>query len=298
MNGAPLRSAEATVDVAVPARAAVGEGPYWNDGTLLWTDLPRGTLFRSDLAAGETRSTQVRPVLGAVVPTASGVEVAITDRGFERLDEHGTTLLAEASSGEDQRMNDGKCDRAGRFWAGQTTYDFEPGGSSLCSWDPQLGLRTHDTGLTLPNGSGWSLDNRWMYLVDSVERCVYRYDFDVDDGVVDDRQLLSGFEPKDGLPDGLAVDEDGCLWVAFYGGGCLRRLDPSGRIVLTVGLPVSQPTSCCFGADDALYVTTASAGLDERGRSLEPLAGSVLRLDVGVRGAPVHKCAEPVEAVR
>ncbi|WP_194904915.1 SMP-30/gluconolactonase/LRE family protein [Catenulispora rubra] len=155
-----------------------------------------------------------------------------------------------------------------------------PRGALHC-WGPRHGVRTVVEGLTLPNGLGWSPDDSVFYLADSMRRVVLAADFDVRTGALGTlRELI---RIGGGLPDGLCVDEDGCLWLAVWGAAEVRRYDPRGRHLATVRFPVSQPSSCAFGADGVLYVTSALEGTDA---AREPLAGSVFAVEAGVRGVP------------
>jgi sugar lactone lactonase YvrE len=126
-----------------------------------------------------------------------------------------------------------------------------------------------------------------MYVIDSIPGRLYEFEFDLDSGAIGRRRLLRSFDGQAGLPDGLAVDADGCLWIACYADGCVRRVDPGGHDMLRVTLPVSRPTSCAFGAGPDLYITSAREGLSAAQLNDEPLAGAIWRIDTGVRGTPV-----------
>jgi sugar lactone lactonase YvrE len=278
---------EASVDVVVRTRATLGEGPCWDHGTLLWVDLSSGTLHRSDPSAGRDDVRELGGVLGAVVPTTDERLAVITGEGFGLLDDAGLTVVDPITQSPAMRMNDGKCDHAGRFWAGSTGYGFPEGGGSLHVWTYGSPSRIADTGYTLPNGIGWSPDNTAMYVVDSLRREVYVYDFDLQTGEIANRRTFHTFGPSDGLPDGLAVDAQGGLWIAFYGGSCIRHVDESGALVGVARMPVPQPTSCAFGDGTDLYVTSARDGLTTERLVEHPLSGSVLRLDAGVTGCVV-----------
>lgn len=277
-------------ELVVRAAAEVGEGPLWWGEELRWVELTAGLLHVSDPVAGHDRTISYGGVLGAVVPVADGGWAAITGDGFGWLTGSGFELIAGATTDADHRMNDGKCDRAGRFWAGSAGYGFPAGAGALHRWSGGT-AQVVDDGLTLPNGIGWSPDDSTMYLIDSMPRVVYAYDFDLASGEIDARRVVASFTASDGLPDGLAVDAEGCIWVAFHGGGCLRRITPDGRVVHTVAMPVSQPTSCAFGSGTDLYVTSAREGFTAAQLHEQPLAGSVFRVDAEIAGSPVFAMA-------
>ena len=273
-------------DVVVEAKAHVGEGPVWWANRLHWVELTLGRLHVTEVSTGADTVTEFGGVLGAVAPSENGPWVAITGNGFAVVNGDQLETLDPVTESPRYRMNDGKCDRAGRFWAGSTAYGFPAGHGALHVWSGAASTRV-DTGLTLPNGMGWSPDDAVFYLVDSYQHAIFAYDYCIDDGTVGSRRVLVSFDEADGLPDGLAVDTHGALWVAFHGGGCLRRIDPDGKLMATIPMSVSQPTSCAFGAGTDLYVTSDRTGLNSAQLADQPLAGSVFRLDAGVTGDPV-----------
>ncbi len=308
-------------DVVIRADAETGEGPVWDyrTGELAWVDIPRGILHRSKVgpaaagpaaagpaaagpaagpgtASGELgtavhgavtdRAVAVGMMLGAAVPdNAAGWAAAVED-GFGLIDADGHLDLLDLALPEAaRRMNDGACDSHGRLWAGSLMKSFDPGAGRLHCWVHGQPSRVVIDGLTLPNGIGWSGDAARMYLAETSQRVVFAYEFDLDDGRLGARQPFIEVPAANGQPDGLCVDEDGCVWVAQWGGWQVCRYDPGGRLMLTVEFPVAQPSSCAFGPDTTLYVTSAREGLPP-GHG-QPLAGSVFAFDAGVRGAPV-----------
>jgi len=146
-----------------------------------------------------------------------------------------------------------------------------------------------DTGFTVPNGLGWSPDNTRMYFTDTFRRTIYVYDFDLLAGSISNRRALITFSEADGKPDGLTVDAEGCLWVAAWDAWHVARFSPDGRAMQRIALPVSRPTSCCFGGTslETLYVTSASVRLGAQALAAAPLSGALFALEVpGVRGLP------------
>jgi sugar lactone lactonase YvrE len=129
-----------------------------------------------------------------------------------------------------------------------------------------------------------------MYYIDTPTMRVDVIDYDLATGTVEYRRPLIEIVKGVGFPDGMTVDVDGCLWVAFWDGWCVRRYDPEGDLMQTVELPVSRVTSCTFGGEnfDQLFITSASTGLSDAERVAQPLAGSVFRADVGTRGWPAN----------
>lgn len=275
-------------ETALPTTAAVGEGPVIDarTGRLCWVDITAGELHETILETQETRTVSVGMTLGAAVPrtSRSGFAVAVAD-GFGFADLHGLELVDVVLPEPFRRMNDAKCDSHGRLWAGSTHLDFAPGEGALHRWDGRAPSEVMADGITLPNGIGWSPDDALMYLVDSMAREVLVADFSAEAGTVGAFRTLCRVES--GLPDGLAVDVDGCLWVAVWGGSVVQKYTAEGELVAECPMPVTQPSSCAFADDGTLYITSARAGLSDDELVEQPLAGSIFALETNTRGVPV-----------
>lgn len=273
------------ISVAVPGQARVGEGPFWDsdEGRLHWVDIPRGRIRSSTLGATDQQLIEVPTLVGAAVPKLSGGYVAATAEGFAEVFHDGTWTTRVDLLPPSQRMNDAKCDHAGRFWAGSTDRDFAAGRGALHVLTPSWRWEQVLDGLTLPNGLEWSLDGRTFYLVDTVAGELCAFDAPSRGLTPTNRRLLTCFPARDGIPDGMTVDTEGCLWIALWGGGRIVRLSPDGDTLGSVPIPVAQPSSCAFAGPelDVLVVTTAREGLD---LDEDDAAGSVL----AVRGLGVH----------
>ncbi|MFB6782379.1 SMP-30/gluconolactonase/LRE family protein [Streptomyces sp. NPDC056352] len=279
------------ITVAIPGEARVGEGPFWDSetGQLTWVDILAGRVHTADPAVPRPHTLTLPTFVGAAVPKASGGYVAATTEGFTdvRADGTWTTRLAVLPPG--RRMNDAKCDSQGRLWAGSCAMDFATGRGALHVLAPDWATQPVLDGLTQPNGLGWSPDGRTFYLIDTVAHEVNAFDVLPDRLAPTRRRTLARFPEAAGVPDGMTVDSDGCLWIAMWRGGRLFRLSPDGGVLAEVPLPVDQPTSCTFGGPDldVLYVTTAREGL---GPGPAGPAGSVLAVrGLGVRGMPAHR---------
>ncbi|HEX9336020.1 MAG TPA: SMP-30/gluconolactonase/LRE family protein, partial [Pseudonocardiaceae bacterium] len=175
------------------------------------------------------------------------------------------------------RGNDAAVDAAGHLWAGTMPYDETPGGGRLYRVGPGGEVVTVLDGVTVSNGIGWSPDERRMYYVDSPTRRIDMFDYDVATGEARDRRSLVELTDTDGVPDGLCVDAEGCVWVAVHDAGQVRRYTPDGVLDRTIEVPAAQVTACCFGGDDLadLYITTSREGFTERKRVEQPLAGTL-----------------------
>ena len=153
--------------------------------------------------------------------------------------------------------------------------------------DPGFDIRRIDEGYRVTNGPAFSPSGDLMYHNDSARRVTYAFDLDRD-GNATNRRVFATYSADEGYPDGMTVDAEACLWIAFWDGGCVRRYSPAGECVGKITLPVTRPTSCAFGGPslDRLYITSASIGLDEAARAVQPQAGSLFMTSPGVTGLP------------
>jgi sugar lactone lactonase YvrE len=246
--------------------ARVGEGPVWDpvEELLLWVDIPPGLVHTTSLQTRQTTTHQLPMQVGAVAPAAAGGLVVACEQGFGAITADGSFELRLPVLTAGERMNDAKCDAAGRLWAGSTEMSFAAGRGALHALSPDWRTDIVLDGLTLPNGMGWSPDSTVYYLADSEQRVILAFDFDLRHGALSRRRTLIAFAEEDGKPDGLCIDSAGSIWVAMWGTSRLLRISPLGAIQDVVPMPVRQPSSCMFGgrALDVLYVTSASEGLD------------------------------------
>ncbi|MCU1491828.1 MAG: hypothetical protein JWM85_3233 [Acidimicrobiaceae bacterium] len=274
-------------EVAIDVRCLLGESPVWHAPAeeLLWVDIRNATLHRWSYRSGNTTTVEVGHSLSAVAPRASGGYVVATRLGFGTVDEEGKfDMLALVDAGlAEHRMNDGKCDRQGRFFAGTMSERRLPGAGSLYRLDPNGSVARVLRGVTISNGLDWSPDDSIMYYVDSEAAGLDAFDFNHDTGEVTGRRRLVEIDRRLGLADGIAVDEDGCIWVALHSGGAVHRYSPTGALLARLELPVAVVTSCAFGSSDLgdLYITTAV-----RPNEHEDLAGALFRYPAGVKGFP------------
>ena len=283
--------------VAIDAGALLGEGPRWDAaaGRLLWVDIEGRALHLFDPGLDEDRAIQLDNRVGSAAPTADGgVLVALADRlAVVELETESVRTLVEIPHGDELRLNDGACDPAGRFWFGSVALDFAPGAAALYRYSGEGGLDRMLEGVTISNGLGWSRDGGTMYYVDSMAYRVDAFDFDLATGAISDRRPLIVIERGGGIPDGLAVDDEGGIWLALWGKASIRRYSPNGELDRVLDVPADNVTACCFGGADgrSLYVTSASVDLSEEKRRARPLAGSVFVTELDVSGPPARPFA-------
>ena len=286
MSGTP-------VEVAVDSRSDLGEGPSWDarEGILWWVDITSGVVHRYDPASRRDTMIDVGQPVGAVVPRRSGGLALATRDGFAVMDpgtRHVELIAPVEQDLADNLMNDAKCDDSGRLWAGTMAFDSRPHAGALYRLDRDHSVTRVLDSITCSNGLGWSLDGTLMYYIDSGKQQVDVLDFDAATGEPANRRRLLEIPAGAGIPDGMAVDAEGCLWIALWGGSAVRRYTPDGRLDRVLELAVSQVTSCVFGGDDLsdLYVTSAAGGLSEDELRRYPHSGSLFVHRPGVRGRP------------
>ena len=273
-------------ELLLQSDAEVGEGPIFLGDSLLWVDIPFGKIHETNLITLQTETTTLDTRVGAVAPFEAGENLAIACKEGFGIFADGKLDIRDPFLGDSNyRMNDAKCDVRGRFWGGSCQMEFEAGKGKLHRWEGGKQNKVMVEGLALPNGIGWNYENTLMYLADSMAKKVYVSDFDLtDDFVPKFRELIS---IDSGVPDGLAVDMDGCIWLAVWGGSRVSKISPQGKILEEYHFPVAQPSSCAFGSDGTLYVTSARAGISEAELLNQPLAGSLFTLSTSTAGVPV-----------
>lgn len=281
------------VDLVLHAHPRHGEGPTWDDrdGCLIWLDLLGGDVHRYRPSDGEADRIHVGDVVGAAVPTRSGDLLLAADRGFVLLEAATLTPLVQVLEDPNVRFNEGKCDPAGRLWAGTMAYDASPGQGALFRLDADLSVHRVVEGLSVSNGMAWSDDAKTMYFIDSASAGIDAFSFDLETGEIGRRRRIIEIDPADGIPDGLAIDSEGGLWVALFGGSAVHRYRPSGVLDRSVRLPVSNVTSCTFGGPGLtdLYITTSPVGLSASQLAEQPLAGAVFACAPGTSGAATDR---------
>jgi len=280
--------------VAFPCANLIGESPVWSaqEQALYWIDVEGKLVQKLEPASGTVERWTMPEVTSCIGLRAAGGLVAGTRTGFAFLDTATgavTPIVHPEADMPGNRFNDGKVDRAGRFWAGTKNIANSPEPSgSVYRLDPDRRAHRIERGISCVNGIAWSLDDRTMYLCDTWLRRIYSYDFDRDAGIASNRRVFAELAPDHGYPDGLTVDASGFVWNAHYDGWRITRYAPDGRIERVLRMPVQHVTSLIFGGPDlrTLFVTSASLRLEPEARAQQPLAGHVFALEATVAGIP------------
>lgn len=269
-----------------------GEGPIWWKGSLYYVDIEGHLVHRFTPATGEEASWNVGRRVGTIVPRESGGFVIAGDDGLLFFDEK-TGDLASITDPEsdkaDNRFNDGKCSPDGRFFAGTISLVKKTGDAKLYRLDPDLSIHDAFGPVTNSNGIVWSEDGKTVYYIDTPRKEVVAFDYA--EGILTNLRSVVTTAGREASPDGMSIDNEGNLWIAFCHGACVVCFDPStGKEIRQIDLPCLETTACAFGGDDLsdLYVTT---GIHKS--EVEEQAGRVFRITgLGVKGVPANAFAE------
>lgn len=286
-------------EMIVDARNAVGESPVWvpQENALYWVDIPNGGLQRWSADTGHVHAWKAPEMLACIARHSRGGWVAGMESGFFHLQPHSdgsldSDLLAPVEHcRQDMRLNDGRCDRQGRFWAGSMVLNMGlnlPEGRLYRYAAGQTGvIEAQLDGFIVPNGLGFSPDGKTLYLSDSHPsvQLIWAFDYDTETGTPSNRRVFVDMHHYYGRPDGAAVDAEGCYWICANDVGLIHRFTPEGRLDRSLQVPVKKPTMCAFGGSrmDTLFVTSIRPGDDQDPHSL---AGGVFALNPGVKGLP------------
>lgn len=300
-----------SIECVVACNNHLGEGPVWDvdEGALYWVDgtgrrVGNPGLWRLDPASGKTRNWMLGHDVGAMALRERGGAVLALDDGFYLFDfERGELeLITLIESGQPRsRLNDGKVDRQGRFFAGGMDDEEELKLCGLWRLDPDLSVTRVDDGIICSNGPCWSPDQRTFYFADTFQQVMWAYDYDPATGTPGNRREFASTLDEPGFFDGSTVDAEGCVWNAMVIGGELIRYTPDGEVERRIGMPVRNITSVCFGGDklDEIYVTSMGrvshpATHDHFARQMQPQfgAGSLFRITgLGIEGLPEPRFA-------
>jgi sugar lactone lactonase YvrE len=286
------------VELILDAKAELGEGSLWDERAkvLYWVDIVGQALHVYNPAARQDKSYKVGQMVSTVVLSEAGDVLVTVQNGFARFDlktEKLDIIVDPEADKPANRFNDGKCDPAGRFWAG--TMDIsavEPEKGSLYRLDRDLSVHTMLTNVSISNGIVWTADLKTMYFIDTTPCTVTAFDYDNATGNISNPRIVIQVPEEMGSPDGMSIDSEGMLWIAHWGGGAVRRWNPKTAEVLeTIKVPAPNTTSCAFAGDnlDELYITSARGPLTPQQLEQNPHSGGLFRVKVGVKGTLTHR---------
>ncbi len=280
-----------SIEVVGTVKSQWGEGPVWWGGCLYFVDIEGHLIHRYNPETGEEKSWDVGQRVGTVVPRKGGGLVFAGDDGMFFLDENSgdiTPIADPEPDKADNRFNDGKCSPDGRFFAGTISLVKKAGDAKLYRLDPDLTLHEAYGPVTNSNGIAWSVDGKTAYYIDTPRKEVLAFDYA--DGLLTNERVAVSTAHHEASPDGMAIDTDGNLWIAFCHGACVACFDPrSGKELRKIDLPCLETTACAFGGPGLvnLYVTT---GVHKS--EVEEHAGRLFRIrGLGVKGMPANAFA-------
>lgn len=278
-------------------KCALGEGPVWDADTqtIMWIDIIEKKIHQYNINKQEHTSFDVGEMIGCIVMREKGGLIAALKNGFAFIDTEKKIIqhIADPENNPGNRYNDGKCDAAGRFWAGTMALSEEEGKGNLYVMETDLSTQKKIENVSISNGIAWSADNRTMYYINTPTNYVFAFDYDIEQGNIINQRVAIDLTHENGYADGMTIDEEGMLWIAFFSGWRVARYNPlTGEFLTQIELPVANVSCCTFGGPQLtdLYITTASKDIREEDLMKQPLAGSLFVVkDCGFRGLPAQK---------
>ena len=286
----------------------LGESPLWNiaEQALYWVDIRAPAIRRLDYVSGRMQSWNMPDLIGSIAFADDGrLIAALPDQLvlFDPKDGRTDTLARLQSPLPGHRFNDGRCDPAGRLWAGTMHNLTRAPEGTLYRYDLEHGLEAMLEGISIPNSLAWSPDGRTMYFADSLRHTIYAFAFAPETGEIGARRVFAEMAAP-AFPDGSAMDCEGYLWNAEFLGGRVVRFAPDGRVDRVIACPVNRPTCCAFGGPDlrTLFITSTCQNMTATERAAQPLAGALFAIDVDVQGLPepsvrLARTAAPIPTV-
>ncbi len=276
-----------TPQIAVDHKSVVGECPIWHpfDKKLYWIDIPEGIIFRYDPETGNHEEFYSGEVIGGFTIQEDGSLLLFLERGAVKILKDGetSTVIDEIYEELDTRFNDVIADPEGRVFCG--TMPAKDNKARLHRLDTDGSITKILDGIGISNGMGFTPDRKQMYFTDSPGGKIYLFDYDLETGKIKNQRMFVTVPESEGVPDGMTVDKEGCIWSARWDGGCLIRYKPDGKEDLRIQFSAKKVSSVTFGGEDYrdIYVTTA--GGDKREEE-GPDAGALFHLNLDIQGVP------------
>lgn len=287
-----VKELKKTATLEYKIEAILGEGSIWNYKTqeLYWIDIEGKQL---NIYNPKTKTNKILPTLsriGTVVPfTENEVLVALEDGVHKMNIDTGKSILFTDMKSElsESRLNDGKCDPAGRFWVGSMHFNQDKGKANLYTVTADNDLQKKIDSVTISNGIVWTSDKKTMYYIDTPTSTIKEFDYNNETGEISNGKIAVQIPESLGFPDGMTIDEEDMLWVGMWNGNAVIRFNPkTGNVLSKIKVPAHNITSCAFGGEnlDVLYITTAKVDMTLEEIKKYPLAGSVFKIKPGVKG--------------
>lgn len=281
------------VELVLDTQSALGEGAIWNPETaeLIWVNITDNILNFYNPNLNYNKEMLTGQMIGTVVPAEGGNYLIALEHGFYQFDPAtgSKKFIADPEEAiKGNRFNDGKCDPAGRFWAGTMSLEGRQKAGALYRLDPDSSVHKMIDSVSISNGIVWSLDHRNMYYIDTPTQKVTSWAYDMQSGEISNPQTVIEVPAEMGAPDGMTIDEEGNLWIALWNGAAVGCWNPAtGELLQTINVPARNVTSCAFGDKDlgTLYITTARTGTSDEDLKKFPHAGGLFKTRPGVKGA-------------
>ncbi len=285
-----------TSHLVFDTRSILGEGPVWDwkRQTLFWVDIEGNRLYRYHLTSSQTNHWDFDGMLGAAVPTEDGGMLLALENGLAIFDFESEKLTHYPVLGNTDpmmRYNDGKVDPNGRFWIGSMHKNVAPKTGNLYRIDADWNVSLHIPETTISNGMAWTGDQKTFFYIDTATYQVWRFAYNNDLGTIENKKEAFAIPKSFGGADGMAIDAEDKLWIAHWGGHCVRRWDPdTGEVLEQVEVDAPHVTSCCFGGKnlDTLYITSARSGLTAEQLKKHPKSGGLFMYKPEVVGTPIN----------
>lgn len=288
-----------TAELLYKSECMLGEGPAWHTErkSFFWVDIDGKNFYEYHTQTKEVTKRQLAYRVSLIVQTKESSDILLLAvqgglASYDLTKEKFTWLLDIEKEQTNHRTNDGAVDSEGRLWVGTMHRQFEKGAGSLYCIDENFSLQRKISNVTISNGLVWSLDNTRMYFIDTPTQTVQSFLFDAETGNIQFEKIAITIDKKTGSPDGMAIDEEGMLWIAQWNGFGVYRWDPvKGKLLDKIDVPAPQVSSCAFGGEnmDELIITTARENFTEEDIEKYPLSGNVFIAKPGVKGIERNK---------
>ena len=280
-------------ELALDARATLGECIRWDahEKLIYWVDIPGKKMHRYDPASGHDDSVDLPQEMGCFAQDERGGFIAGMRSGYARINRFGgdiTLLTSPDYNPTRARFNDGRCDAAGRFWAGTMWEPRDKAGAHIYCLEADGRFSAKANPVILSNGVTFSADNKTFTLADTPNHVLWAFDYDIDSASLSHQRVLRTFDPSQGRPDGACVDAEGNVYIAIFAGGRIEKISPKGKLLAVIELPVPNITCCTFAGEDlqTLYITTARTRMTDEQLAAKPEAGGLFALRMPSHHAP------------
>jgi len=283
-------------DLLLDTESVLGEGPVWDGRSqrLFWVDIEGKKLFRYAPSSGEVEQRPFNEMIGAVAPTETGRLLLALESGLASCNFETEEFLRHSAlqnTDPSMRCNDGKTGPNGNFWIGTMHKEARSDAGALYRVSPDFHTSMVIPNTSISNGMAWSADFGTFYYIDTETHEVWRFDYNAESGHISNEAVAFSVPEEFGGADGMCIDSEDMLWIAHWGGNCVRRWNPAtGEVLEKVEVDAPHVTCCCFGGQhlDTLYITTARSGLTEKQLEDFPKSGGLFVCKPSVKGTPIN----------